>query len=165
LIGSKKEALIYDFGLSRYDAGVTGTSALSGSLRWQAPERTDTDLYELNAHQSHACPMDVWSFGMTILVNTVTLPCFLYIIDCRMQELVAGRDPYAEIKKDVEVAVQICAGKLPHKPDAFVDDEMWDLCRQLWQKSAEKRPPMNVVLGKLVVMEKYVGRLLRRIPS
>jgi hypothetical protein len=82
-----------------------------------------------------------------------------------MQELVAGRDPYAEIEKDVEVAIQIRAGELPHKPGVFVDDEMWDLCHKLWQKSPEKRPPMNVVLGKLVMMEKYVGCLLRRIPS
>jgi hypothetical protein len=66
-----------------------------------------------------------------------------------------GQDPYTEYQSEGEVIKAISTVTLPMRPDPFVDDEMWNLCLLIWKKARDKRPPMNVVFGKLTAMEQY----------
>jgi serine/threonine protein kinase len=40
-----------------------------GSPRWMAPEMTRPEKYDLTIKEAHAKPIDVWSFGMTVLAS------------------------------------------------------------------------------------------------
>jgi hypothetical protein len=77
-----------------------------------------------------------------------------------MQELVDGRDPYAEYQRSIDALMQAHVGALPYRPDVF-DDEMWNLCCKTWRKLPEKRPPMDIVLKELIRIEKYANFLSR----
>jgi serine/threonine protein kinase len=68
LISDDNEALISDFGLSTYLPKMSASNNLHGSFRWRAPEMHRPEKFNLTIQQAHSLPVDVWSFGMTILV-------------------------------------------------------------------------------------------------
>jgi serine/threonine protein kinase len=69
LVSDTLEPLISDFGLSRHLVDMSASTQAHGSPRWNAPELFTPKDYDLTLQQAHALPIDVWSFGMTVLVG------------------------------------------------------------------------------------------------
>ncbi|KAF9532397.1 kinase-like domain-containing protein [Crepidotus variabilis] len=137
LVSSKGHACICDFGMSKVIEEVTERSASltlteGGSARWLAPE-----LIEGKAPSKEA---DVYSFAMAIL------------------ELMTGKHPYADCKRDAQVIHSIVVlKKTPARPQlqgaAALDclsDELWGLMLRCWCKEAAARPQMTEVSSSLV---------------
>ena len=70
MISSTEEPLLMDFGISHMLVGTstieTATSALKGSLRWQAPELFYCEDSENDFHTEAS---DIWALGMVYLVR------------------------------------------------------------------------------------------------
>jgi len=139
LVSSKGEACICDFGMSKIIEGITEKSASAtltagGSARWLAPE-----LIEGKSPSKEA---DTYSFAMAIL------------------ELVTGKHPFADCKRDAQVIHSIVVlKKTPTRPEAsavheWLSDELWGLMQQCWSKDASSRPPMADVSSVIIQIER-----------
>jgi serine/threonine protein kinase len=135
----KGEAIICDFGMSKVIAEVTEinaslTLAEGGSARWLAPE-----LIEGKAPSKES---DVYSFAMSIL------------------ELVTGKYPYEECKRDAQVIRNIIVlSSLPTRPksvaaSAWLSDDLWNLMQQCWRRDTSTRPWMSEVSRRVGEIER-----------
>jgi serine/threonine protein kinase len=69
LVSSDGEPRISDFGLSYHIGNLMPSTTPHGSLRWKAPERHMPAMFGLSSEEAQGIAGDVWSFGMTVLVN------------------------------------------------------------------------------------------------
>jgi serine/threonine protein kinase len=143
----KAEAFICDFGMSKVIEEVTEINASltlteGGSARWLAPE-----LIEGKAPSKEA---DVYSFAMSIL------------------ELMTGKHPYEECKRDAQVIRNIIVlSNLPTRPknmaaDAWLSDDLWDLMQRCWRRDASLRPSMLEVSRRIGEIERRYAVLTDR---
>ncbi|KAF8964090.1 TKL/TKL-ccin protein kinase [Flammula alnicola] len=134
LVSIQGEACICDFGMSKVIEEVTERSASAtltagGSARWLAPE-----LIEGKAPTMEA---DTYSYAMAIL------------------ELLTGKHPYSDIKRDAAVIHGIIVlKKTPSRPREeavapWLSDALWDLMQNCWHKEASCRPSMAQVTSRI----------------
>ncbi|KAF8512153.1 kinase-like domain-containing protein, partial [Hysterangium stoloniferum] len=139
LISGSGDALLADFGLTRYVeklAMVSGTpSGLSahGHIRFSAPEL----LYPQPGEESRPTPeSDVFAFG-----------CFL--IQLYTEEL-----PFAEIRIEAHLITEIIKGRTPMRPTGAavkrgLDDSLWEVASNCWDFDVSQRPKMKRVADRL----------------
>ena len=134
------EARICDFGMSTVMEDVTEKAASvtltsSGSTRWLAPELIEGLIL------SPTFPADTYSFAMAIL------------------ELLTGKHPFANLKRDAAVIHNIVVLRLtPARPEApevkrWLSDDLWELMQKCWSPDARLRPLMTVVAGGMKRIE------------
>jgi son of sevenless len=99
--------------------------------RWFAPEL-------ITQHEARSTHSDTWSFGMVCL------------------EVMTGEQPFSDMPRDVTVAFYVSQGKTPARPGPNspatshgLDDNLWSLIRQCWNKKSKSRPSMTNVKEKL----------------
>ncbi|KAJ8077720.1 hypothetical protein PM082_002153 [Marasmius tenuissimus] len=135
LINAEGNPLLADFGLSKMVEDMTSTpftqsNGAANLYRWFAPE-----IYIGNGAVSLAS--DVYSFAMTIL------------------ELLTHNQPFAQFKHPPEVVLSVANGRNPKRPtDAKVkerglDDNLWTLMEECWNRTPSARPGIDEVLEKL----------------
>ncbi|KAG7090219.1 hypothetical protein E1B28_011820 [Marasmius oreades] len=134
-VNSQGNPLIGDFGLSKMVEDMTNTpftqsNGVANLYRWFAPE-----VYIGEGSVSLAC--DIYSFGMTVL------------------ELLTHQHPYPKIKHPPEVVLNVANGRTPPRPgesrvvERGLNDEMWGLLVQCWNRTPSARPSIEEVLEKL----------------
>ncbi|KZP21627.1 kinase-like protein [Athelia psychrophila] len=130
LIDDQGNALLVDFGRSsikvQFVPGTSfWTSTTGGAVRWCAPEL----LPQL--------PFD----EDTKTVPEVTVACDIFSFGCVMLHTMSGMLPYFNIRQSLAVALLICSGKRPKRPDEpILTDECWDIINLCWGESASARP-------------------------
>lgn len=106
-------------------ASVTLTE--SGSARWLAPELIEG----LIATPTKAA--DTYSFAMAIL------------------ELITGKHPFSNRKRDASVIHDVVVKKsIPPRPDGL-SDALWSLMEECWRRNSDERPTMAQVAMRLNV--------------
>ncbi|TDL20285.1 kinase-like protein [Rickenella mellea] len=132
LISDNGEPLLADFGLSRHIHDMPASTKPKGTLRWEAPELQDPEEYGLDAQPAHALPIDVWSFGMTVL------------------EIMTGTHPYSELN-DGALIIAVRKRQIPQKPKSGVTalDKLWPICLQCWVFWPNSRPTMDETVRTL----------------
>ncbi|KAF8163093.1 TKL/TKL-ccin protein kinase [Crassisporium funariophilum] len=139
LVSRKGVACICDFGMSKLIEEVTEKSASAtlttgGSARWLAPELIEGKV------ASPTMEADVYSYAMAIL------------------ELLTGKHPFADYKRDAQVIHGIVVlKKTPSRPNGAVcpwlSDELWSLMQKCWLKDAHSRPSMAVATALVMEIE------------
>ncbi|KAG8898435.1 hypothetical protein FRB99_007440 [Tulasnella sp. 403] len=124
--GEEPQALLCDFGLSRYNVertlpGLKGT----GTVRWQAPELWD--------NQPKSYRSDSYSFGMTVY------------------EILSGNEPYHDCRVHAQLLSRIIKDERPPKePKADPRtlepwNYLWVVAERCWKREPEERPGMEAV--------------------
>ncbi|TDL24377.1 kinase-like protein [Rickenella mellea] len=132
-----RTACLGDFGLSRFrdsqesTLGAT-TGNTTGTLRWQAPELFDSFDDGGTTHPSQES--DIYSFG------------------CVCLELMTGKPPFMEIRRDGAVMKAIMNGQTPRRPieDLLkygLDDNLWAVMEKCWSHDPTRRPEIEWLLG------------------
>ncbi|PPQ63201.1 hypothetical protein CVT24_005746 [Panaeolus cyanescens] len=130
------EAQICDFGTAKLIEDVTEKSAsqtltAGGSARWLAPEVIKGEA------SSPTITADIYSYAMAVL------------------ELLTGKRPYADCKRDVMVIQNIVfEHKLPKRPDEDevgwpLSDGLWGLMTRCWDREPSRRPSMADVTSRI----------------
>ncbi|EIN03831.1 kinase-like protein [Punctularia strigosozonata HHB-11173 SS5] len=135
--GSPK-VLLADFGLAKVMANnmLEFTNSCGYEItRWAAPEIVDFDQTET---QIYSTPADVYAVGMTIL------------------EVMTGQQPYSNYTKPQRAFIaKVKEDELPQRPtDPEVvanglDDALWNLLWDCWQRDSAKRPTIDEVVTRL----------------
>lgn len=118
------------------EKSASATLTAAGSARWLAPELIDGTI------SSPTTAADTYSFAMAIL------------------ELLTGKHPFHHRKRDASVIHDIVVGKkTPPRPsdeDAgpWLSDALWTLMQECWQPSAEIRPAMRYVAGRMKQLDR-----------
>ncbi|KAG6811485.1 hypothetical protein H0H92_007177 [Tricholoma furcatifolium] len=153
LVTAEGEACICDFGMSKIIEDVTEKSAsatltASGSARWLAPELIEGSV------TTPTKEADIYSYAMAML------------------ELITGKHPFANRRRDASVIHDIVVLKKtpirPTEPDVipWLSDNLWTLMNDCW-KPAALRPSMEQVASRVVEIEQGVdkGAQLEPIPE
>jgi serine/threonine protein kinase len=108
---------------------ASATLTESGSARWLAPEVIDG--------ASPTKEADVYSFAMAIL------------------ELLTGRHPFPERKRDAAVIRAVIDHVQPKRPNVprWLTNELWSLMQRCWSRVLASRPTMAMVAVELGQME------------
>ncbi|KAF9817368.1 hypothetical protein IEO21_03509 [Rhodonia placenta] len=138
LIDSDGHARLSDFGLTSviYDGDtvntVTTTSIAHGSTRWMAPELLNPEsIGESRSRPSRRS--DIYSFAMV------------------MYEVLAGRLPFEECRRDPAVIYQVVVlQNRPKRPPVNdLSDDIWALMEACWNMDPGQRPNMLTTLTRL----------------
>lgn len=118
LISSDGRAHLSDFGLSVIAVEFVGTSyftsALNGTVRWIAPELLAIPE-EDSAIMIPTSNSDIYSFG------------------CIFFQVLTGKPPYFEFKRDAQVVVAISLGTKPSRPEfPVISDLHWSFILNCW---------------------------------
>ncbi|KAH8793653.1 kinase-like domain-containing protein, partial [Flagelloscypha sp. PMI_526] len=123
LIDDDEKAQLADLGIS--SVAVSGSETLGwatataggvrGSLRWMSPEAI------LDSGPCKTTARDVYAFGSTIL------------------EVVTGRFPWANVREDTRIILNVSQGKNPDRPDGLEHD-IWSIIESCWALDPVKRP-------------------------
>jgi serine/threonine protein kinase len=68
-VNAEGEAIISDFGLSRFIREVSPSITVKGAVRWMAPEVIFPSIFGTSDISTHKLARDTWAFGMTALVS------------------------------------------------------------------------------------------------
>jgi serine/threonine protein kinase len=128
LIDSDGKAFLADFGLSNVVAETCGplyvTSSIGGSVRWAAPEHFRI------SEGSH--------------ISTVTKYSDIYSYGSVTLQVLSGKLPYHDLRRDAEVLIELHHGIHPPRPPELAD-EHWELISQCWAKHPSARPNIKEV--------------------
>ncbi|KAG1805810.1 kinase-like domain-containing protein [Suillus subaureus] len=118
LISSNGRARLSDFGLSVIAVEFVGTSyftsALSGTVRWIAPELLAIPDEE-GTTMIPTSNSDIYSFG------------------CIFFQVLTGKPPYSEFRRDAQVVVAISLGTKPSRPEfPTIIDHHWSFILNCW---------------------------------
>jgi serine/threonine protein kinase len=119
--------------ITKKSAAATLTAA--GSARWLAPELLEGSI------ASPTFPADTYSYAMVIL------------------ELLTGKHPFANLKRDASVIHNIVVLKqIPIRPEdphvkRWLSDDLWELMRKCWSSEALARPLMSYVVASMKTIE------------
>ncbi|OAX35194.1 kinase-like protein [Rhizopogon vinicolor AM-OR11-026] len=125
LILRNMTACIADFGLSSMlgdlQTGMTYLGAITmypGAVRWTAPELLESDDLQPTTLS------DIYSLGSIML------------------QVLSGKVPWHEIKREVLIIRKIHLGHTPPcpSPQSLLVDELWPFISQCWSLSPEERP-------------------------
>jgi serine/threonine protein kinase len=117
------------------EKAAAATLTAVGSARWLAPELIEGSI------TSPTLPADTYSFAMAIL------------------ELLTGKHPFANLKRDASVIHNIVVLKLmpprPEQPEVqrWLSDDLWELMRHCWSPDARERPLMSAVAARMKTIE------------
>lgn len=117
------------------ETSASATLTAAGSARWLAPE-----LIEGTA-SSPTVQADIYSFAMATL------------------ELITGKRPFFDVKRDAGVIRRIIVLKQPpNRPDTaevqrWLTDDLWNLLLLCWNSEAHKRPEMRFVSARISNIE------------
>ncbi|KAG5723117.1 putative serine/threonine-protein kinase samkB [Termitomyces sp. T112] len=143
------EPMLVDLGLEHLPRayGASEDQHDRDHLRWLAPEIIDppeSDVQEQDVSYYYSTPeTDVWSFGMTIL------------------EVLSGKMPWANFKRNPSVVYHLIQGSLPQRPQVeAITDLIWDLILLCVKQEPCQRINMNGVRSYLQL---YV--LLSHVPK
>ncbi|KAG1738803.1 kinase-like domain-containing protein, partial [Suillus occidentalis] len=134
LIDRRGHARLIDFGLSTIVQPLIDQSHLAissvrhGAIRYAAPELVLSD----DTHESPV-PLektDIYSFG------------------CVMLEVLSGRLPWSEIRREVVIRTTMLQGRGPQRPDCHLEivDSDWNFIQKCLQSGPELRPSAEKVL-------------------
>ncbi|TFK25012.1 TKL/TKL-ccin protein kinase [Coprinopsis marcescibilis] len=140
LVLDNGDSCICDFGMSKLIEEVTertasATLTAAGSARWLAPELI------IGSISSPTLATDVYSYAMAIL------------------ELLTGRPPFAERKRDASVIHDVVNRKqTPVRPKdpavcVWLPDDLWRLLQSCWHNSSDSRPSMEGVTANLELIK------------
>jgi len=96
----------------------------------------------------HCVETDMWAFGMVIF------------------ELLARKEPYADLASNYAIAVAIGRGQLPEKPDftnhlnTDVYHGLWSICCDCWHNNPSERVSGAEVLQKVAGLSNSMGKEL-----
>lgn len=121
------------------EKSASATLTAAGSARWLAPELIE------GSSSSPTFFADIYSFAMAIL------------------ELLTGKHPFSEVKRDASVIHRIVVLKrMPQRPDfpevaMWLTDELWDLMQHCWVSEATARPSMKFVSARISSIEQSLS--------
>ncbi|KAF9259350.1 kinase-like protein, partial [Marasmius fiardii PR-910] len=150
LVDEQGQCYLADFGLAT--AAMTSTllstttsSGGKGTMRWMAPElltseETEDDDESLDQLNQDSPKPDV-----------VQLARDMYAYACTVYEIIAGKIPFAHLRHDGQVIIQVINGKRPNRPTAtgWCPNSIWNLVQQCWAQESHLRPTAAVVHGFL----------------
>ncbi|KAG6910902.1 hypothetical protein DXG01_006585 [Tephrocybe rancida] len=145
LVTQEHEACICDFGMSKVIEDVTEKSAsatltASGSARWLAPELIEG------------------------IVSSPTLAADTYSYAMAMLELVTGKHPFSNRRRDASVIHDIVVlKKIPIRPTEsdvlpWLSDNLWALMTECWKVPAGLRPSMQQVSARIAEIDAGVDK-------
>jgi len=135
LIDSDGNVQLTDFGMTRISETVQETYASmpDGTVRWQAPELVDPDMFNISS-SGPTYASDVYSFA------------------CVFIELYTLKPPFAGMS-DYQVAARIVKGVRPPRPslpdNGTMSEDIWALVTQCWASKPEQRPTTQGVLERM----------------
>ena len=122
LLFEKQDAMkVCDFGSARNLDGTATMTAMTGTLRWMAPEFNNTASTKVNQR------CDVFSYGMVLY------------------EIFSHEVPFPDIKEAIDVIISIRSGQRPSIPEE-VPQYIKDLMQFCWKQDPHDRPTFEVVL-------------------
>lgn len=142
-IDSDHHARLADFGLISLGDKTAGRMSTTmgniGTVRWMAPERLHADS---NARRTQAG--DVYAFGcLCLMMHT-------------------HKQPFSHLSDFAVIVAVALKGELPKRPTeeqcqgVQMDDDLWTLLLQCWDREPSRRPSMSEVLLHFGVMEPLV---------
>ncbi|KDQ15687.1 hypothetical protein BOTBODRAFT_173766 [Botryobasidium botryosum FD-172 SS1] len=127
LVGSKRQALLCDFGLATMvdgeSAGLQTSYSFKGSIRWCSRELLDTG--------QRTGSSDIWAWGFLVY------------------EVITGKVPFQDVPGQVAVMRRILDGELPtakETPEFDGAAPLWDLVQWCWSAEPGDRPTINECL-------------------
>ncbi|TFK19397.1 kinase-like protein, partial [Coprinopsis marcescibilis] len=143
IVTSSGHASITDFGLTKLVdlASMSWTSTNGGSARWKAPELLADD------DQNGSTPrkeMDIYAYG------------------CVCYEVMTGKLPFFEYRREASVILNVIGGSRPSKPDLYSEaytkfgltDALWELMEECWGANPLDRPAASGILKRSVLSAK-----------
>lgn len=121
------------------ETSASATLTAAGSARWLAPELIEGTV------SSPTVQADIYSFAMAIL------------------ELLTGKHPFSDVKRDASVIHRIIVLKRPplrpSTPEVqrWLTEDLWTLLLSCWSSDANKRPLMRFVAARLKNIEDSMG--------
>ncbi|KAL5638093.1 hypothetical protein ACGC1H_002371 [Rhizoctonia solani] len=145
LVAEDHTIKLMDFGSSTLKQEYTlkfETSSGPGafSVRWAAPELLSVDEEE---EAKLTFETDIYALGMTFL------------------EIMSGRAPYHEFKKDTSIITRITKRILPKRPELGMPkgdiqaDLLWSLMQDTWAHDPQYRPNASVVCDTIKMITAY----------
>ncbi|KAG9312363.1 kinase-like domain-containing protein [Chiua virens] len=97
-----------------------------GAIRWTAPEQIDSE-----ENPNVTTKSDIYSFG------------------CLALQVLSGKIPWSEVRKDAAVVLRLAKAKQPGRPASrSIDDSHWDLIQSCWSP-IEERPTAEAIIFKI----------------
>jgi serine/threonine protein kinase len=126
LINCREQALLCDFGLSRFviDNSLWRASdtRADGGLRWMAPELLTQD------ECVPTMASDIYSYGMT---------CY---------EILSRQAPFESVRNDLTIMRKVINGIRPERLDLYNPGRIWTIIVQCWAQDPDKRPSTQSAL-------------------
>jgi len=135
LISDEGSAVLADFGLSRISHEATSSVLRgAGSPRWMAPELVISG--DIQCGPLRTIKSDAYGFGHVLL------------------EVLSNQKPFANIKEDLHVLVELIKGRRPQRPTGevvavWLDDSAWSYCQACTNMDPDCRPDMGTVVTDL----------------
>ncbi|KIJ65401.1 hypothetical protein HYDPIDRAFT_110460 [Hydnomerulius pinastri MD-312] len=134
LIDEQSRARLVDFGFATVVGQLPGalnylqrSTQRPGATRWAAPEQFQLEDDEI-FHPT--MKSDIYSFG-SIMVQTLS-----------------GKEPWAEIKNEINVVRHLLQGRNPTRPSVLpIDDRHWEFIQKCWLPVEERLSTSDVVAG------------------
>ncbi|KAG8796567.1 hypothetical protein FRC12_019074 [Ceratobasidium sp. 428] len=147
LVSAEGVVKLTDFGnsvLTDLSLGFSTTCiAGGGTARWMAPELFgQEDVPEAD----RSMPADIYAFGMTIL------------------EVMTGRKPYSEYKREPGAILAAVQGKHPRRPDELSSqtrfgDGRWNLMVACWNMQPDHRPNAERLTAMTSITDEWWRRI------
>ncbi|KAF9257057.1 kinase-like protein, partial [Marasmius fiardii PR-910] len=138
LVDEQGQCYLADFGLAT--AAMTSTLLSTttagggkGTIRWMAPE--------------------LFTFDGTEFGDDLT---DIYAYACTVYEIVAEQIPFAHLRHDAQVMLQVLNGNRPGRPTstAWCPNNIWAMVEQCWAQEGHLRPTASAVQGFLSHLER-----------
>ncbi|KAF9254762.1 kinase-like protein, partial [Marasmius fiardii PR-910] len=129
LVDEQGHCYLADFGLataamtSTLLSTVTKSGGGKGTMRWMAPELF-TSHFEETEIADISTDLDIYAYA------------------CTVYEIVAGRVPFAHLKHDAQVMLEVLNGERPERPTttAWCPNNIWMMVQQCWAQETHLRP-------------------------
>ncbi|KAF8507465.1 kinase-like domain-containing protein, partial [Hysterangium stoloniferum] len=133
LVSDEGSAVLADFGLSRISHEATTSVLRGGSPRWMAPELVISG--DIQSGPLRTMKSDVYGFGHVLL------------------EVLTNQKPFANIREDLHVLVELIKGRRPQRPTGvaavWLNDDAWSYCQTCTNIDPDCRPDMETVVTDL----------------